>query len=281
MQIQLPVEELWISKIKYDHKTIEKHAHDFYHMFYVRKGEGIICIANKDYTVCENEVYFCPPNTIHCLIAQGNIPLSVIEIKFTVEDESLITLLDNMQYKIKCKIHNLCLRLEDLVLEALNKPILYKEIVNTGFTKILLELIRNEENPFSDNIDILKNNTFEEIKDKEGISYILEKVLDYMNQHYAEDVTLKNIAEVGAVSLAHLNKLFRDKFNLSPIQYINKLRLDKSKELMIYSDFNISQISELVGFSSVHYFSRYFKKKENISPSEFRKGVKNNIYVYL
>jgi len=65
------------------------------------------------------------------------------------------------------------------------------------------------------------------------------------------------------------------------MQYINNFRISKAKELMMYSDFNITQISELVGFQSVHYFSRYFKNKERITPSEFRKGVKDNIYVYL
>ena len=81
--------------------------------------------------------------------------------------------------------------------------------------------------------------------------------------------------------MTHLNKIFKEAFNISPMQYTNNFRLEKAKELMMYSDFNISQISELVGFSSIHYFSRYFKKRENISPSEYRSNVKNNIYIYL
>jgi len=281
MQILLPVDVMWISKIKYDHKTLEKHTHPFFHMFYIRKGEGIMHVAGEDYVICENEAYFCPPETYHGLIAQDDIPLSVIEIKFTVPDTDFAKLLINMQNRIKCKPHNMYLRLEELVMEALHKPMLYKEIVNAGFTRVLLELVRNEENPFLNNIDSFKNNTVNEIRDKEGSSFVLKKVVEYMNNKYAEDITLKNLAEIGSVSPAHLNKLFRGAFNMSPMQYINNLRLDKAKELMMYSDFNISQISELVGFASIHYFSRYFKKKEKISPSEFRSGVKDNIYVYL
>ncbi|HOJ10785.1 MAG TPA: helix-turn-helix domain-containing protein [Clostridiales bacterium] len=281
MHILLPVDVMWISKIKYDHKVLEKHTHQFYHMFFIRKGECIMHVAGKEYTADENEVYFCPPEIVHGMIAQGNIPLSTIEVKFTVLDKNFAEKLSELDYRVKCKPHNMYLKLEELVMEGLHKPVLYKEIVNTGFTRVLLELMRNEENPFSINIDRVKNSMNNEIKDKEGSSFVLGKVLDYMNRMYAEDITLQNLADVGAVSSAHLNKLFRSTFNISPMQYINNMRLDKAKELMMYSDFNISQISELVGFESIHYFSRYFKKKEGISPSEFRNGVKDNIYVYL
>ena len=281
MQISLPVDVMWISKNKYDHKTLEKHNHNFYHMFYIKKGEGIMHVAGKDYTICENEVYFCHPQTYHGLIAQSSIPLSVIEVKFIVPDIDLSNLLTNLESRIKCKSNNLYVKLEELVMEALHKPMFYKEIVNTGFTRVLLELVRNEENTVLINADSLNKNTVNEIKDKEGSSFVLKKVLEYIYNKYAENITLKCLAEAGAVSSAHLNKLFREAFNMSPMQYINNFRLDKAKELMMYSDFNISQISELVGFGSIHYFSRYFKKKENMSPSEFRSGVKDNIYVYL
>lgn len=289
MQLLLPVNVMWISKIKYDHKTLERHTHDFYHMFYIRKGEGLMHVSGKDYEVCENEVYLCPPEIVHGLIAQSNVPLNVIEIKFTVEDLELTNVLNELQGRIKCKLQNLYLRLEELVSEALHKPKFYKEIVNIGFTRVLLELGRNIDTPFNSSLldDICNKSqnhsmsNINEIKDIEGNDFVLRKILDYSNTKYAENITLDNLAKIGSVSPAHLNKLFKAAFDMSPIQYINNLRMDKAKELMMYSDFNISQISELVGFSSIHYFSRYFKSKENISPSEFRNSVKDNIYVYL
>ena len=276
---------MWISKIKYEHQVLKKHTHDFYHMFYIKKGKGIMHIDENDYDICENEIYLCPPGTYHGMTAQEDIPVSVIEIKFTISHEDLQKLIFNMQKRIKCNTYDFYLKLEELLKEAFYKSSLYKEIIDTGFTKLLLELARsakNENHSYSAVVNgIFKNNSMETIKDGAGSSAVLKNVLEYINNNYSEDITLKQLAEVGAVSPGHLNKIFKEAFNMSPMKFINNFRLDKAKELMMYSDFNISQISELVGFSSIHYFSRFFKKKENMTPNEYRENVKDNIYIYL
>ncbi|NMB98191.1 MAG: helix-turn-helix transcriptional regulator [Clostridiaceae bacterium] len=281
MQIMLPVNVMWISKIKYDNMILDKHTHDFYHMFYVKGGDGRMYVSDKEYTICENEVYFCPPGTYHGLTAQGDNPLNVIEVKFTVSDVDFDKVLASMQNRIKCRSSNLYLKLEELVIEALGKSMFYRQIVNSGFTRLLLELIRNKEQLSSTIVYNFEEKVANKINTNEGNSFVIKQVLQYINSKYAETITLKELAKAGAVSMTHLNKIFKEAFNISPMQYTNNFRLEKAKELMMYSDFNISQISELVGFSSIHYFSRYFKKRENISPSEYRSNVKNNIYIYL
>ena len=285
MLLSIPVNVMWISKIKYEHQVLKKHTHDFYHMFYIKKGKGIMHIDENDYDICENEIYLCPPGTYHGMTAQEDIPVSVIEIKFTISHEDLQKLIFNMQKRIKCNTYDFYLKLEGLLKEAFYKSSLYKEIIDTGFTKLLLELARsakNENHSYSAVVNgIFKNNSMETIKDGAGSSAVLKNVLEYINNNYSEDITLKQLAEVGAVSPGHLNKIFKEAFNMSPMKFINNFRLDKAKELMMYSDFNISQISELVGFSSIHYFSRFFKKKENMTPNEYRENVKDNIYIYL
>ena len=285
MLLSIPVNVMWISKIKYEHQVLKKHTHDFYHMFYIKKGKGIMHIDENDYDICENEIYLCPPGTYHGMTAQEDIPVSVIEIKFTISHEDLQKLIFNMQKRIKCNTYDFYLKLEELLKEAFYKSSLYKETIDTGFTKLLLELARsakNENHSYSAVVNgIFKNNSMETIKDGAGSSAVLKNVLEYINNNYSEDITLKQLAEVGAVSPGHLNKIFKEAFNMSPMKFINNFRLDKAKELMMYSDFNISQISDLVGFSSIHYFSRYFKKKENMTPNEYRENVKDNIYIYL
>jgi AraC-like DNA-binding protein len=281
MVYSCPIDVLWISKCKYNNKVIDKHTHRFYHMFFVRNGDGKIFVDGKEYTVNKNDVYFCHPEIVHGIIAQSAAPLNTIEIKFTVLDEELLRLLELLQHKIECKPKSFHFRLEELVMEALYKPKFYKEVVNTGFARLLFELARNDENPFMSHVNEMQETIKGGIKDKEGNTFNLIKIIDYINENYTEKITLKRLSDIGAISPAHLNKLFKSNFNVSPMQYINNFRISKAKELMMYSDFNITQISELVGFQSVHYFSRYFKNKERITPSEFRKGVKDNIYVYL
>ncbi len=281
MAFSCPIEVLWISKFKYDNKVVDKHTHKFYHMFFIKNGDGKIFANGKEYVVNKNDVYFFQPKIVHGVIAQSVAPLNTMEVKFTVIDAELSKLLELLQHRIECKPQSFHFRLEELVMEALYKPKFYKEIINAGFTRLLFELIRNDENPFMSHVDDIKETLRGGIKDREGNIFNLMKVIDYTNKNYQEKITLQKLADIGAISCAHLNKLFKKNFNVSPMQYINNLRISKAKELMMYSDFNITQISELVGFQSVHYFSRYFKNKEKITPSEFRKGVKDNIYVYL
>ena len=73
-------------------------------------------------------------------------PLNTIEVKFTILDTELSKLLELLQHRIECRTHSFHFRLEELVMEALYKPKFHKEIINIGFTRLLFELIRNDEN---------------------------------------------------------------------------------------------------------------------------------------
>jgi AraC-like DNA-binding protein len=65
---------------------------------------------------------------------------------------------------------------------------------------------------------------------------------------------------------------------MTPILYLNWIRIEKAKDLLENTDTSISEISELIGFQSIHYFSRYFKKKENCTPTEYRIRHSQNKY---
>lgn len=77
----------------------------------------------------------------------------------------------------------------------------------------------------------------------------------------------------------YLYRIFKKEFGVTPIKYINDLKLTKAKEFLTNSSMDVTEISEALGFYSVHYFSKCFKEKENITPLEFRKKVGNNIYM--
>ena len=72
-----------------------------------------------------------------------------------------------------------------------------------------------------------------------------------------------------------LHSLFRKNMNNTAKNYINELKLSKSKELIRNSTHTPSEISEMLGFSSIHYFSKKFKLYFNISPTEYSKSIYN------
>jgi len=97
----------------------------------------------------------------------------------------------------------------------------------------------------------------------------LGRAVDLMKHDYRESLTLEQLSRQCGLGTSRLSELFRQKFGMSPIQYRNELRVKKAMQLLRYSDMNITQIAEYLGFHSLHYFSRFFKQQTGRSPSDF------------
>jgi YesN/AraC family two-component response regulator len=100
----------------------------------------------------------------------------------------------------------------------------------------------------------------------------LQPVIQYMRYHLDEDLSLDHLAKTIDVTTYYLCKLFKNAFNLTPITYLTRLRIQRSKELLLTQPtYPIHRISGLVGYRDTSYFCHIFKKNEGISPTEFRK----------
>ena len=94
--------------------------------------------------------------------------------------------------------------------------------------------------------------------------------VEYVELHYREPITLEELAEQAHLGVSRFSELFRLHMGMSPIQYAVCLRLTAAENLLVYTDLPISSIAYHLGFQSLHYFSRAFKKHSGLSPSEFR-----------
>ena len=103
-------------------------------------------------------------------------------------------------------------------------------------------------------------------------SYI-EDVINYIDTHFSEYISLENLAEISGVTPEHLCKIFRNKVNMRPFEYVARKRIQESKLLLETTTLPISEIGERVGYEDKSYFGYVFKKYEKISPTQFR-GVK-------
>lgn len=95
--------------------------------------------------------------------------------------------------------------------------------------------------------------------------------LKYIEEHYAENINLDNLAELCMLSQSQLRRIFKAETLMSPIEYKNSLRIKAALSMLIYSEKNISEISQELGFANPYIFSRTFKEWEGVSPTEFRK----------
>ena len=101
-------------------------------------------------------------------------------------------------------------------------------------------------------------------------SSVVLSAVEYIEEHYAEDLTLGRIAEAIYVSPPYLSNLFKDKMDVNLVAYIHKVRIDKAKKLLLESSLSIQKAAELVGYRHEKHFMQIFKKSCGMTPSQFR-----------
>ena len=94
----------------------------------------------------------------------------------------------------------------------------------------------------------------------------------YIEQNYKKKLTIDEIANSVFLSPSHFSHMFKQEVGISPINYLNRFRVDKAKELLGNSKTSITEIAYSVGFQSLPHFNRIFKDMEKISPGSYRKS---------
>lgn len=105
--------------------------------------------------------------------------------------------------------------------------------------------------------------------------HVIFEVVKYVDAHYADDLTLQNIAERFFLSREYISRKFKQQFQENLSDYIERIRMNKAKLLLLNPQYRIVQIADLVGYRDEKYFSKVFKKLEGISPNEYRKRGNN------
>ncbi len=101
---------------------------------------------------------------------------------------------------------------------------------------------------------------------------VLDDVLHYIHHNYASNITLEGIAPLFGYNHSYLGKIFRKKLGCSFNSYVDQVRIEKAKELLLLDDTKVYTVSEKVGYKNVDYFHVKFRKYVNQSPAEFRKN---------
>lgn len=101
----------------------------------------------------------------------------------------------------------------------------------------------------------------------------LARVLSFLETHYVRAITLDELTQVANLSKSSLHRAFVKAFEMSVIDYLNRLRMQKSIELMKNRDLTITDIALQTGFTDSNYFSRKFREIYGVSPKEFRQSI--------
>ena len=100
------------------------------------------------------------------------------------------------------------------------------------------------------------------------------KVCVYLKEHISNRVTLDELANVACVTKSHLGRLFRSAFDMSPIQYAIRCKIQFAQGLLLTTDMSVKSVSEKIGIDDVSYFIRLFKKIIGFTPLDYRVRLK-------
>ena len=110
-------------------------------------------------------------------------------------------------------------------------------------------------------------------REKAASSFLVKTAMDYIRENYTRKLTLTEVAEKTYVSQWHLSKLLNRHTGQSFSELLNRVRIERARELLNNPALRIGDIAEAVGFLDVAHFSRVFKKQEGISANEYRNRV--------
>ena len=135
--------------------------------------------------------------------------------------------------------------------------------INEHLSGLLTKIMEHSWNPESEQPTSIKRG--------DSMRFSLNDVRAYLDDHFKEGVSLEELSENFYINKYHLARIFKKYYGDTILNYIIKLRITASKELLRFTSYSIDAISEQCGFEDANYFSRVFKKIEGISPSEYRR----------
>ncbi|WP_239644581.1 helix-turn-helix domain-containing protein [Enterococcus crotali] len=126
--------------------------------------------------------------------------------------------------------------------------------------------------------DILSTTVTQITREKIAYDYSenVQKVIDKIRSEYTSELTLKCVAQSLHLNVMYLGQLFKKETKKSFSQYLNQYRMKKAQNLLLYTDDNVNEIADKIGFNNSTYFSQLFKKMNDLTPKEFREKYKHH-----
>ncbi|MDY0393886.1 helix-turn-helix domain-containing protein [Virgibacillus halophilus] len=258
---KLPLKLLYVTHSAYDkgwHST--QHTHHFTELFYIVKGKGSFLLKGQEIPVKENDLVIINPNIEHTEKSNWQdsleyIALGIEGLTFSLPDE------ENSElgiYTYQGDRVDILFYLHKLLSEVQQNENGY-EIICQNIIEILIIKLRRDRNFTIGKVQPQKIN-----KSAAFIQY-------YINQNYRDDITLDKLAEAGHLNKYYLGHIFKQDIGVSPIEYLNQVRIREARKLLETTNYSIADIAAFIGFSSQSFFAQSFKRQTGTTPTRYRK----------
>lgn len=252
----------------------EYRSHDFLEVAYILSGEGKYRINDKIYAVKEGDLIIINPGVKHqaLLCPEAETPATEFfvgfsNIRISGCPDNFMPLPEGKHIlhttgELSQRLFKICASME--AENAVRRQGRYF-MLKSYLVQLLLLVIREQCEP----MERPKGYAFESA----GKKYVAEQVINYIEDHYSEKISLDQIAENMYLSPFYISRIFKGETGNTPIRHLINIRLEKAKRLLENGyQGSIQEVAALVGYDDAYHFSKLFKKKYGISPSQVRKN---------
>ena len=257
----------------------EPEQHDFWEMVYVDSGSVNAITNGVGCTLSQGQVIFHEPMETHAHVSDSRVANSMLVVSFTCNSPVMQSFRGKTFTLDKTSKILLSLFLEEAKNALGSVPSDYRDRKNLEFsgevfgssqllichlTEFLIKLARS-----SDAVKVTLNKQSRDIANNS----ICELVCEYMRKNLDTNITLKELCDVFLMGKTQMCRIFRDCMGKSPMEYYNSIKIKEAKKLLREKQYTVSQISDMLGYSSIHTFSRSFKTGTGHSPMEYVKSI--------
>lgn len=235
-----------------------------YQLIYVASGKAHFYFEDREELVTAGHMVLYRPREVQKYVYYGTDQTEVYWVHFTGSDVKNIL----RQYGISDNMHIFyCGAL--LEYQSLFRLMIQElQMCREDYQELLAMLLRH--------ILILIHRQMNNVK-KADSGFMTEEIdlaVSYFNEYYNTDICIEEYAASRHMSTSWFIRNFRKYTGFTPMQYILEIRISNAESLLEATEYNITEISRIVGYENPLYFSRLFKKSKGLSPSEYRKRIK-------
>lgn len=268
--------------------SFEGESHNFWEFICVDKGE-VGVTADDSFTILKKgDIAFHQPNEFHNVQAVSGIAPNLVVISFQCTDDAMrffkkkILQIDETERNLLADIiieARRCFdcRLDDPYLQnmPMKEPDLFgsEQMIHLLLTQFIIHLIRRYSTPLMLHKRLPRLESIKATKSRSDTE-VFNRIVGYLEEKLNTRVTIEQICHDNLIGRSQLQKIFKEQCNMGIIEYFSLMKINAAKELMRTNQMNFTQISEHLGYTSIHYFSRQFKKVTGMTPSEYASSIK-------
>lgn len=259
-------------------------SHDFWEFICVDKGEIQITGGTQHYLLKKGDIAFHQPLEFHDVHGTGKTASNLVVMSFQCADAAM----DFFREKIFHIDETERMLLANIIQETRqcfptrnhyplipkeNTPFGSEQLIKIYLEQFLIHIYRRCSKPVTIEKQ-LSNVAFTKINKRNNDTVLFHHIIEYLEQNLHRQVTIEQICKDNLISRSQLQTVFKKHCNQSAIEYYLDMKTETAKLMIRNHNMNFTQISESLGYSSIHYFSRQFKKLTGMTPSEYASSIK-------